>query len=231
MKKIILLSVMVLCGFMSTYAASVFAVATPLCTVDTVHDTIYVTVYDTIYEGVHDTVYRDTVTDTVYTAPEFKSLQVQADVPAQSEADAYGQVSGNGTFPLNSEVEIAAIPNRGCRFMGWGDGNQENPRTVVLDGDRVYVALMEHAAMLTVAPSLSPGETTVGGQISITHLAPSAVGAEIAATAVLERIEGKKLTFSVSAKEGDKLIGEGTHVRFIVNKEKFISKLNNSSNV
>ena len=87
------------------------------------------------------------------------------------------------------------------------------------------VALMENAAMLTVAPSLSPGETTVGGQISITHLAPSAVGKEIVATAVLEKIEGKKLTFSVSAKEGDKLIGEGTHVRFIVNKEKFMAKL------
>ena len=87
------------------------------------------------------------------------------------------------------------------------------------------VALMENAAMLTVAPSLSPEETTVGGQISITHLAPSAVGAEIAATAVLERIEGKKLRFAVSAKEGDKLIGEGTHIRFIVNKEKFMAML------
>ena len=87
------------------------------------------------------------------------------------------------------------------------------------------VALMENAAMLTVAPSLSPEETTVGGQISITHLAPSAVGTEILATAVLKKIEGRKLTFSVSAKEGDKLIGEGTHVRFIVNKEKFIAKL------
>ena len=76
------------------------------------------------------------------------------------------------------------------------------------------VALMENAAMLTV-----------GGQISITHLAPSAVGTEIAATAVLEKFEGRKLTFSVTAKEGDKLIGEGTHVRFIVNKEKFMAKL------
>ena len=38
---------------------------------------------------------------------------------------------------------------------------------------------MENAAMLTVASSLSPEETTVGGQISITHLAPSAVGTEI----------------------------------------------------
>ncbi len=87
------------------------------------------------------------------------------------------------------------------------------------------VALMENAAMLTVAPSLSPEETTVGGQIFITHLAPSAVGTEIAATAVLEKVEGRKLTFSVAAKEGDKLIGEGTHIRFIVNKEKFMAKL------
>ncbi len=87
------------------------------------------------------------------------------------------------------------------------------------------VALMENAAMLTVAPSLSPEETTVGGQISITHLAPSAVGTEIAATAVLEKVEGRKLTFSVSAKEGNKLIGEGTHIRFIVNKEEFMAKL------
>ena len=43
------------------------------------------------------------------------------------------------------------------------------------------VRYMENAAMLTVASSLSPEETTVGGQISITHLAPSAVGTEIAA--------------------------------------------------
>ena len=94
---------------------------------------------------------------------------------------------------------------------------QGSGRLKVLATPRLVV-LMENAAMLTVAPSLSPEETTVGGQISITHLAPSAVGTEIAVTAVLEKVEGRKLTFSVSAKEGDKLIGEGTHIRFIVNK-------------
>ena len=87
------------------------------------------------------------------------------------------------------------------------------------------IALMENAAMLAAAQSLSPEETTVGGQIAITHLAPSAVGAEVSATAVLDKAEGRKLTFSVSAREGDKLIGEGTHVRFIVDKEKFMAKL------
>ena len=88
------------------------------------------------------------------------------------------------------------------------------------------VALMENAAMLTVAPSLADGETTVGSEITITHLAPSAVGAEVVATAVLDKIEGRKLSFTVSAKEGDKLIGEGKHVRYIVDRQRFLNKLN-----
>jgi predicted thioesterase len=87
------------------------------------------------------------------------------------------------------------------------------------------IALMENAAMLAVAPALAPGETSVGGQISITHLKPSAVGAEVSATAVLTQVEGRKLTFTLSASEGDKRIGEGTHIRFIVNREKFLGSL------
>ena len=87
------------------------------------------------------------------------------------------------------------------------------------------IALMENAAMLAVAPVLAPGETTVGGQISVSHLKPSAVGATVSATAVLTRVEGRKLTFALSASEGDKHIGEGTHIRFIVGREKFLISL------
>ena len=83
------------------------------------------------------------------------------------------------------------------------------------------IALMENAAML----ALAPGETTVGGQISVSHLKPSAIGATVSATAVLTRVEGRKLSFALSASEGDKLIGEGTHIRFIVGREKFMGSL------
>ena len=87
------------------------------------------------------------------------------------------------------------------------------------------VALMENAAMLAVAPALAPGETTVGGQISVSHRKPTAIGAEVSATAVLTQVEGRKLTFTLSATEGDKPIADGTHIRFIVNSEKFLSSL------
>ena len=59
----------------------------------------------------------------------------------------------------------------------------------------------------------------------ISHVSFHIVAPEDTATAVLKKIEGRKLTFSVTAHEGDKLIGEGAHVRFIVNKERFVSKL------
>lgn len=86
------------------------------------------------------------------------------------------------------------------------------------------VALMENAAMNAVAPHLEDGQTTVGSQISTTHLAPSFLGATVRAIATLTAVEGRKLTFSVEAHDGDTLIGTGTHIRYIVSRDRFLSK-------
>lgn len=87
------------------------------------------------------------------------------------------------------------------------------------------VALMENAAMNAVAPFLPEGSTTVGSEISTTHVKPSPLGAEIQATATLTAVEDRKLTFDVEACDGNGTIGKGTHVRFIVDVERFMSKL------
>lgn len=87
------------------------------------------------------------------------------------------------------------------------------------------MALMENAAMLCVANELPEGSTTVGGHIESSHLKPSKVGAEVSATATLTKVDGKKLYFDVKAEMGEAIIGEGTHLRFIVDKEKFMSRL------
>lgn len=88
----------------------------------------------------------------------------------------------------------------------------------------MMVALMENAAMLCVAPHLPEGSTTVGSQIETTHLRPTHLGNNFQATATLTTIEGRKLTFHLTAHDAQGLIGEGTHVRYIVDKEKFIKK-------
>ena len=87
------------------------------------------------------------------------------------------------------------------------------------------VALMENAAMNAVAPHLEAGQTTVGTEISTTHIKASALGATITATATLTAIEGRKLTFAVTAHDGGNIIGEGTHTRFIVDRERFLAKV------
>ena len=87
------------------------------------------------------------------------------------------------------------------------------------------VALMENAAMNAVAPFLPEGSTTVGAEINPSHVKPSAPGAEIKARAILSAIEGRKLIFYVEAFDGDSCIGKGSHIRFIVDIERFMAKL------
>lgn len=87
------------------------------------------------------------------------------------------------------------------------------------------LALMENAAMLAVKDELPEGCTTVGGHIASSHLKPSRIGDTITATAEVTKVEGKKIDFKVSAYSGETLLGEGTHLRFIVDKSRFLSKL------
>ena len=86
------------------------------------------------------------------------------------------------------------------------------------------MALMEHAAMLAVAAELPEGCTTVGGHIESSHQRPSKIGDKVTATAEVIKVDGKKIEFKVSAHSGDILLGEGTHLRFIVDRERFMSK-------
>lgn len=84
------------------------------------------------------------------------------------------------------------------------------------------LALMENAAMLAVANELEEGQTTVGGHISSSHLKPSKVGAMVEATATLTKIDRRKLSFHVVAKDNGEVIGEGDHLRFVVDKQRFM---------
>ncbi len=109
--------------------------------------------------------------------------------------------------------------------------NNDNTAQALGSGDMpvfatpALVALMENAAMQAVASLLPEGSTTVGGFIETSHLAPSSLGATIQATATLTEVKGRKLTFTIEAKEGEKPVGKATHIRFIVERKKFLESL------
>ncbi|MBR3826995.1 MAG: thioesterase family protein [Alistipes sp.] len=104
-----------------------------------------------------------------------------------------------------------------AEFIGSGD--------MAVLATPAMIALMENAAMLAVALHLDEGDTTVGSMISTSHLKPSKIGATISAIAELVEVDGRKLSFKIEAYDGDVLIGSGEHVRYVVNREKFLSKL------
>jgi fluoroacetyl-CoA thioesterase len=85
------------------------------------------------------------------------------------------------------------------------------------------VALCEAATVAAAAPGLAPGETTVGARVELDHLAPTPVGASVVATAVLESVDGRSLTFRVSAVQEGREVARGVVRRVVVNRDRFRS--------
>ncbi|MCR3921925.1 MAG: thioesterase family protein [Firmicutes bacterium] len=88
----------------------------------------------------------------------------------------------------------------------------------------ILVALMESAAVAAVVGQLTVGQTTVGTKIDVTHVAATPLGLTVTATAKLVEIDGRRLVFKVAAEDDSGSIGYGTHERYIVDRETFLTK-------
>lgn len=118
---------------------------------------------------------------------------------------------------LKYESTVVVSPSNTAATMGSGDMD--------VFATPAMVALMENAAMLAVAAHLPEGSATVGTQMNTSHIKASPLGATITASAELTEVEGRKLTFAVKAWDEKGTIGEGVHTRFVVDRERFLSKL------
>ena len=78
------------------------------------------------------------------------------------------------------------------------------------------IGLMEITSHRSLERLLPPGHTTVGYEVHVRHLAPTAPGGTIVVTTRLTEVKGNKLYFEVECREGDTLLGTGTHKRAIV---------------
>ncbi|HEY0462885.1 MAG TPA: thioesterase family protein [Polyangiaceae bacterium] len=87
------------------------------------------------------------------------------------------------------------------------------------------VGLFEWACMEALQPHLEPGEQSVGVDIRISHTAATPPGFTVKVQVLVEAIEGRKLTFRVSAHDGVESIGEGTHQRVVIQSERFLQKV------
>ena len=91
----------------------------------------------------------------------------------------------------------------------------------------MLIALMEKSACNCIADGLEEGETSVGTKIEVEHTAASLIGARIIAEARVEAIFGRRIEFTLTARDEklDKQIGYGKHTRMIIDEEKFMNRL------
>jgi fluoroacetyl-CoA thioesterase len=117
---------------------------------------------------------------------------------------------------LRGDAKLVVTPGDTARSLGSGEVD-------VLGTPRV-VALCEEATCAALEGVLESGTTTVGMRVQIDHLQPTPVGAEVVAEAVLERIEGRRLTFTVSASDAGGLVAAGKVTRVVVDVARFMDK-------
>lgn len=85
--------------------------------------------------------------------------------------------------------------------------------------------IMETAAYNALLPHLDDGEASVGTGFQFEHLAPTPAGDTVVATAKVTAIEGRKVTLHFEARDSRALVAEGTHVRAVINKARFMKRL------
>jgi fluoroacetyl-CoA thioesterase len=89
----------------------------------------------------------------------------------------------------------------------------------------MMVTAMENAALNAVRDYLDPGESAVGIEVNIHHLAATPVSHRVTAEAVVTKVEGRRIEFNVSARDEIEEIGRGTHARMVVDLQRLHQRL------
>lgn len=138
----------------------------------------------------------------------------------RGSSEAPEQLDPGLSAGLSASVPLAVTEADTALALGSGD--------VPVLGTPRLVALCEEASCRAIDGHLGPGRTSVASRIQFDHLAPVAVGTTVTAEAVLERVEGRRLVFTVSVRlRSDAhagLVGAGRLTRVLVDTAKFLAK-------
>src|SRR5690606_37121753 len=120
------------------------------------------------------------------------------------------------TVGLRGESDLVVDERDTALAMGSGD-------VPVLATPRV-VALAEAASVAAVEGSLDDGQTTVAMQVQLDHLAPTGIGGHVTAESTVEKVNGRRITFTVSLNDERGLVAVGRVTRVVVDVERFLDK-------
>jgi predicted thioesterase len=118
---------------------------------------------------------------------------------------------------LAQELSIIVTPDRTA-------GHLETGSVSVLSTPSM-VWLVEHNAQTLAQNHLPQGQTTVGAEILLRHLAPTPLGMKVTARVRIEELNGRRIVFSAEVFDEKEKVGEGRHVRVIVDHARFMERV------
>jgi predicted thioesterase len=116
-------------------------------------------------------------------------------------------------------AERTTLVDQGNTAKSLGSGDVE------VFGTPAMIALMEAAAVAAIEPYLDPGQSSVGIELQVEHVAATPLGQTVRSSAELTGIEGRRLTFQVTAWDQVALIGKGSHTRVLIDRERFTANV------
>ena len=120
------------------------------------------------------------------------------------------------TTGIQGSCSILADESTSAKTMGSG--------TLDVFATPAMAALMEKTAWQSIAPYLQAGQGSVGTRLDITHDAATPLGMTVTCKSELIQVDGRRLVFEVTASDDKEIIGRGTHERFIIDNDKFLTK-------
>jgi fluoroacetyl-CoA thioesterase len=133
--------------------------------------------------------------------------------PAPTSPGHVGSALARITPGLTGSADIVVGPEHTAPFVGSG-------RIAVL-ATPVMINVIEAAALAAIEHLLPAGHQSLGIHLDVSHTAATPVGLHVTATAEVLRVEGRTVTFRVSARDDFEPIGGGTHQRVVVSVARF----------
>jgi fluoroacetyl-CoA thioesterase len=118
---------------------------------------------------------------------------------------------------LTHEMSMAVTPDRTAKHLATGTASVLSTPSMVW--------LVEHAAQVLAQMHLPAGQTTVGAEVSVRHLAPTPLGMRVTAKVRVDEVDGRRIVFSAEVFDEKEKVGEGRHVRVIVDEKHFAEKV------
>ncbi len=126
---------------------------------------------------------------------------------------------------MRAKPDIGRTFSRQTRVEEWMTAEKAGNKGVDVLSTPMLLQMIEDAAMACVAPLLGDGQITLGTHIDLEHHKPVPVGFIVRTEVEVVLVDGPRISFAVQVFDEQEAVAEGTHERYIMERAKFLAKI------